>query len=303
MAEHKANVATGLAKAAAPKPETRSSVAESRPARGASRAPAAYRSFAGDKQFATTLARGLALLMCFTPDRPQLANKDLCLMMDLPKGTVSRFTYTLCQLGYLCQVPGSTRYALGSAVVPVSYPLLANIALRQLARPLMDELASHVRGSVSLGIRDRLNIVFVETSRSRQALSSKQADIGLSYPIAASAIGRAYLAVCTAKERGAILNEIMVKAPVQWAQYEAALNLAMKDFGEHGFCVSYAEMRSEIVAVGVPFPIEQDGRKLVFNCAIHKFMASRDQVYAEIGPQLVAMVQSLAAKMQASSTT
>src|SRR5438105_15885292 len=60
-----------------------------------------FAEFSGDKQFATTLARGLEILRCFTPEAPVLGNKDLATRTGLPKPTVSRFTYTLSRLGYL----------------------------------------------------------------------------------------------------------------------------------------------------------------------------------------------------------
>jgi DNA-binding IclR family transcriptional regulator len=260
---------------------------------GPSRVLPAYAEYEGDKQFATTLARGLALLKCFTPARPVLANKELCAMTGLPKGTVSRLTYTLCQLGYLRPQPGSSRYELGSAVVSISYPLLANVALRQVARPLMNELADYARGSVSMGIRDRLNMVFIETSRSQAAYSSKLADIGLTYPIAATAIGWAYLAACEPEEQRALLNEIRVKAPPQWEAHGKNLQRSLKDFARAGFCVSYGDLRPEIVAVAVPYPSMVNGRHIVFNCAMHAFRVTREQVEKDIGPRLADMVRSL----------
>ena len=56
---------------------------------------------AGDKQFATTLARGIELLRCFTADATELSNADLAQRSGLPRPTVSRLTYTLTVLGYL----------------------------------------------------------------------------------------------------------------------------------------------------------------------------------------------------------
>jgi DNA-binding IclR family transcriptional regulator len=259
----------------------------------ASRVLPAYAEFEGDKQFATTLARGLALLKCFTPAQPVLANKDLCALTGLPKGTISRLTYTLCQLGYLRPVPGSVRYELGSAVVSISYPLLANVGLRQMARPLMNELADHVRGSVSMGIRDRLNMVFIETSRSQESYSSKLADIGLTYPIASTALGWAYLAACDKAEQQALLNEIRVKAPQQWENHGKSLQKALKDFAHSGFCASFGDLRPEVVAVAVPFPRMVNGRHIVFNCVMHAFRVTRKQVENDIGPRLADMVRSL----------
>ena len=71
-----------------------------------SRVPSGLEEHAGDKQFATTLARGLELLHCFTPERPILGNSEMASMLKLPKATVSRLTYTLMRLGYL--IPPST---------------------------------------------------------------------------------------------------------------------------------------------------------------------------------------------------
>ena len=49
----------------------------------------------GDRQFATTLARGLEVLRVFTPLEPMLGNKEISVRTGLPKPTVSRLTYTL----------------------------------------------------------------------------------------------------------------------------------------------------------------------------------------------------------------
>jgi hypothetical protein len=58
-----------------------------------------------DRQFATTLARGLDVLRCFTATEPELTNKEISGRAGLPKPTVSRLTYTLTRLGYLRQLP------------------------------------------------------------------------------------------------------------------------------------------------------------------------------------------------------
>ena len=52
----------------------------------------------------------------------------------------------------------------------------------------MKELADSVRGSVSLGMRDRLNVVYVESSRG-DAPGIQLPDVELSYPVARTAMG------------------------------------------------------------------------------------------------------------------
>src|SRR5574341_1240702 len=164
----------------------------------------------GDRQFATTLARGLEVLRCFTPLEPLLGNKEISVRTGLPKPTVSRLTYTLTKLGYLRHNMRLGKYQLGSAVLSIGYPLLASMSIRQIARPFMKELAEYANGSVSMGIRDRLNMVYVESCRSGDGISTLP-DIGTAVPIAQAAIGRAYLAACTPPEREALLNQMKVK--------------------------------------------------------------------------------------------
>ena len=84
-----------------------------------------------DAQFATTLARGLDILRCFTPEDVSLGNSQLAARTGLSRPTVSRFTYTLTRLGYLRSDAAGGKYTLGPAVLSLGYPMLAGIALRQ----------------------------------------------------------------------------------------------------------------------------------------------------------------------------
>src|SRR5260221_11360632 len=105
----------------------------------------------GDRQFATTLARGLEVLRCFTPLEPQLGNKEISVRTGLPKPTVSRLTYTLTKLGYLRHNMRLGKYQLGSAVLSIGYPLLASMNARPVAPPPTKELAHHCNASGATG--------------------------------------------------------------------------------------------------------------------------------------------------------
>lgn len=248
---------------------------------------------ADDRQFATTLARGLDILRCFTAVRPVLGNAELAEQTGLSRPTISRFTYTLARLGYLRNDPASGRYRLAPAVISLGYPLLASLSLRQIARPLMNELAHATRGSVSMGIRDRLSIVYVETSRASAAWSAQLSDIGLRYPIASTAIGHAYLAGCEPAAREALLNEIRVRTPATWARYGERLRAAQDEYARKGFCSSYGEQHPDYHAVGVPLGRAVDGEIIVFNCVAQIHLATRDSVETTLGPRLAAMVEQL----------
>ena len=246
-----------------------------------------------DRQFATTLARGLAILRCFTPVKPVLGNRELADRLGLSRPTISRFTYTLTKLGYLRSDALSGKHRLGTAVISLGYPVLASIPLRQLARPLMTDLANAVRCSVSMGVRDRLSIVYVGTSRSAMAPASLLADIGLRYPIASSAIGHAYVAGCDAAARESLLNEIQIRTPAMWESCRVKLMQAQTELTRKGFCSGYGEQHPDFHAVGVPMGRQVDGELIVFNCVCPTHLMSRRTMEAEVGPKLAAMVDQL----------
>jgi DNA-binding IclR family transcriptional regulator len=250
----------------------------------------------GDRQFATTLARGLEVLRCFTPLEAMLGNKDISVRTGLPKPTVSRLTYTLTKLGYLRHNMRMGKYQLGSAVLSIGYPLLASMSVRQVARPQMKELADYCNGAVSMGVRDRLNMVYVESSRSGNT-TTQLPDIGTSVPIAVATIGRAFLAACTPAEREAVLNQMKVKEPELHRKYRPMIDKSLEDIRSRGFCLSLGELRREIHAVGVPMRRTVDGEIVAFNCGVPAFMLKKGQLEEDIGPRLVAMVRNIEAAL------
>ncbi len=245
---------------------------------------------AGDRLFASTLAKGLQILRCFTPLEQALGNKDLAERTELSRPTISRFTYTLVKLGYLRPDTLSGKYRLAPGVISLGYPLLASITLRQIARPSMNVLAESLNCSVSMGIRDRLSIVYVETSRVTSPFASQLSDIGLRFPIISTAIGQAFIAGCDAAEREKLLNEIRIKTPLMWAEHQGHSAKSIDEFSRKGFCSSYGEQHPDHYAVGVPMGKLRDGDLVVFNAVLPRHRTSKKSVEETMGPRLAAMV-------------
>jgi DNA-binding IclR family transcriptional regulator len=251
---------------------------------------------ATDRSFVVALSRGLDVLRAFHPNDGLLGNQEIAARTGLPKPTVSRLTYTLTKLGYLRHNMRLGKYQLGSAVLSIGYPLLASMNVRQVARPMMKELADYCNGWVSMGVRDRLNMVYVETCRSGNGITTLP-DIGTSVPISQSVIGRAFLAACTPPEREAVLNQMKVKDPEAHRKYRAHIDKSLEDIRARGFCASMGELRREHFAVGVPMRRTVDGEIVAFNCIVPAFMVKKGQLEDDLGPRLVAMVRNIEASL------
>jgi DNA-binding IclR family transcriptional regulator len=247
---------------------------------------------APDKQFASTLANGLELLRCFRPGEPLMGNKEFVARTGLDKATVSRLAYTLTELGYLRHDTKLGKYRLGAAVLAMGYPLLASMILRQVARPLMNELASHVHGTVGIGIRDRTEMVYMDAARSEEG-DAPLIDIGASMPLIATAIGRAWLARADPTERATALNQIKVRYPKLYGEHAARLPRAMREFEQRGYCTNPGYFQRERLAVAVPMRKRVNSEIVVFNCAVPAAQAMTPDIQRRVGLRLITLVRSV----------
>lgn len=95
-----------------------------------------------DRQFITALGRGLELLRYFAAIGV-LGNQELSQMTGLPKPTITRLTHTLSRLGYIKQVPNSSKFQLSVGVLAFGYSMLSNVSIRNIAHPYMKNLADY----------------------------------------------------------------------------------------------------------------------------------------------------------------
>ncbi len=86
------------------------------------------------RQFVTALARGLEVLRAYRPGEMSLGNQEIAQRTGLPKPTVTRLTYTLCELGYLLHQPRDGGYELGPAVLGLGYTIAERAGDPRLGR-------------------------------------------------------------------------------------------------------------------------------------------------------------------------
>src|SRR5512141_2006213 len=156
--------------------------------------PTLTRSTAGDRKFVTALARGR-----------WLANQEIAKRTGLAKPTVTRLAYTLVRTGHLRYSESLNKYALGSSSRSLGFAALAQMDIRRIARPLMQQLSEHTKGAVHLSVSDRLSMVLIDTYRNP---ASFFVDIGSRLPMATTSIGRAYLCALPQIDRKRLLDEI-----------------------------------------------------------------------------------------------
>jgi DNA-binding IclR family transcriptional regulator len=245
-----------------------------------------------DRHFVTALARGLELLACFRSGDKLLGNQELALRSKLPKSTVSRLTYTLTRLGYLQPDQDGGKYRLGSATLALGSAMLARLDIRQTARPMMQQLADFSCSMVSLGMRDRLSMIYVENCRSQAALTLRL-DVGARIPIVSTAMGRAYLALASGAERNEILERIRELDEYSWPAVREQVMRSIEEYGTLGCCTSFGSWQPEVNAIAVAFRPPNGDAPLSINCGGPAFSLSSEFLLNEVRPRLIEVVAQL----------
>lgn len=249
-----------------------------------------------DRHFVTALARGLEVLACFRSGNKVLSNQEIAQRCNLPKSTVSRLTSTLIKLGYLTHDETSGKYRLGMATLSLGVGMLAKLDIRQLARPLMQEIADFSQGMVTLGARDRLSMLYIENCRSRSALTLSL-DVGARIPIATSSMGRAYLAEASQAERDEIIERVRELDEQSSTAIIDNINQAVQDYQELGCTCSFGDWLKDVNAIAVGLKLGGNFPIMALNCGGPSFSLSPEFLLKEVRPRLLDVVQKLKESM------
>jgi DNA-binding IclR family transcriptional regulator len=245
-----------------------------------------------DRKFVAALARGLEVLRAFRVRDGFLGNSEIAERTGLPRPTVSRLTYTLCELGYLKQVPRLGKYQLAPSAVTLGYVALANLGIREVARPFMDEAADRLAAPVAMGVLDRNRALYVDISRGSSTFTV-QLDIGSRIPLAKTAMGWALIAALKPADREAVMARLAERHGDDWPGLRRQIELAVAQYPKKGFVAAAGVWRPDINAIGVPL-VGADGSGIfAFNCGgpPHQFTAERmDAVY---GPAMREQVRKI----------
>jgi len=246
----------------------------------------------GDRKFVVALARGLEVLRCFRARDGFLTNQEIAERTSLPKPTVTRITYTLCELGYLQQNPRLGKYQLAPGAITLGYAALANLGIRHVAREFMDHAAELLAAPVALGVLDRSKALYVDISRG-SATFTVQLDIGSRIPLVTTAMGRALLVCLPEEEREAHIRQAIARDPRDEALIRKTMNTAVDDYAKHGFVVSTGEWRSDIYAAGAPLVADDGSGIYAFNCGAPPYHFPPELLYSRIGPAMATLARAV----------
>ena len=245
-----------------------------------------------DYRFMTALDRGLSVLTAFPQGNRPLGNAEIAERVGLPKPTVTRITYTLTALGYLRYDTETKRYRLGPGVLSLGYNVLAQMEVRDIARPLMQDLANAANASVYLGVRDGLDIVYVEACRAPESMVIRLG-VGSRVPLAETGIGRAYLAALDDAALEPLMEKLAKVYGDAWPDREATTRAAIAEARRTGFATTIGGWIPEANSAGAAILDAQRQPVYAINIGGLQSIVSRERLESDLGPRLVALAREI----------
>lgn len=242
--------------------------------------------------FVTALARGLDILAAFKRGESSLGNKDLAERTGLSKSTVSRLTYTLNRKGYLSYDSSTSRYSLAPQVLSLGFSCLSGMSILTLAQPGLEALANEIGAPVAIAGCDRLSMVYLAFARSSNPVILA-IDVGAHIKLATSAMGRAYIAAQTDKQRDEIFEALAQHEGRRWPGLRSSIEREIERYHSHGYCMSLCDWKSDVNAVSVPYRPSSGGPVLAFNCGGPAQIITESRIREEVGPKLIRLVGEL----------
>jgi DNA-binding IclR family transcriptional regulator len=243
------------------------------------------------QMFATSLANGLSLLSAFTAEDPRLSNASLARRTGLSRATVTRLTFTLCELGLLSYDAAARQYRIGSGAVSLAYPFLVHLRLQHVALPMMQGFANRNGTSVSLAMRSGNFMVYVDSCRTFDGMQFKP-DAGASLPLLRTAAGRAWFAAQAEPERRSAMRELRLLMPSEWRRCRTALRDGVASCEARGYCVNRGEVHEDMHAVAVPLRAQVFAGAVILNSGLPAEL-SKVGALERVGERLVALARRI----------
>ena len=250
-----------------------------------------------EPRYSQSLERGLAILGCFTPERPVLGIADIADELGISRSTTHRYVITLFALGYLEQ-DSSRRYRLGLGVTDLGMSVLNATGLREHAHPHLDELRRETSYTVSITVLNGGEIVYVDRAPSFRNNIDLRLDTGSRLPASCTAMGKVLMANLPEREQSQLLASIkLTQRGPNTITSKNALLVELEQIREEGFAVNDQELAEGLHAIAVPVRAVSAKVVAALGLSADSSTISLEELVDALGPHLVSTADRISARL------
>jgi DNA-binding IclR family transcriptional regulator len=198
------------------------------------------------------LDRALDVLEALAEGAEPLGVTELARRVGATKSAAYRILSNLERRGYVSKDATTARYRLGTRLAFLGHQSLGSFDVRQVGRPILEDLARQFQETVNLGVLDGDDIVYIDMIESNHGLRMA-AKVGARDAVHATALGKAILAFLPARSLAQRLQRPLSGRTARTITDPDLLSAALERVRETGVAEDFGE--NEIGARCVAAPI------------------------------------------------
>ncbi|MEU6353008.1 IclR family transcriptional regulator [Streptomyces sp. NPDC047072] len=195
------------------------------------------------------LEKAAVILECFTPSGGPFRLSELSERTGLAKPTVHRLATDLVRLGWLER--SGAQYRLGPKLFELGSLVPHRLDLREAALPFLQDLFEATRETVHLGVRDGMDVVYLERIHGHEALQLPSR-IGGSLPLTCTGVGKALLAFSGAELTEELLTQPLPSLTPHSITDPARLRMALEKIRVSGLAYEEQEAAPGVSCIAAP---------------------------------------------------
>ncbi|MGH3068589.1 MAG: IclR family transcriptional regulator domain-containing protein [Streptosporangiaceae bacterium] len=245
--------------------------------------------------FVQSLDRGLAVIRCFSSERPSLTLSEVAERTGLTRAAARRFLLTLQELGYV----GSTgrQFSLRPRVLALGYAYLSSFSVAQIAQPHLEDLTEELHESCSVSVLDGDDIVYVARASANRIMTIALT-VGTRLPPYPTSMGRVLLASLPEEELDAHLRRTHLrKLTERTVVDETELRQILAKVAAQGWAAVDQELEAGVRSIAVPIR-DSSGRVVAaINASAHAARVPMRTLEKQFLPRLLDAAQQIDAEL------
>jgi IclR family pca regulon transcriptional regulator len=239
-----------------------------------------------DRDYVSSLARGLEVICAFTRTRPRMTLSDVAKSTGMTRAAARRFLLTLVREGYADK--DDNLFALKPKILRLGYSALSSMGILEVIQPVMNDLAATVGESVFAAMLSGDDVTYIARAASDR-LINVSITVGRQAPAHAVSIGRILLAY---EPEDALLEYLdrvkLKKLTPHTITSKVKLREAIETARIAGYSIIDQELEVGLGSLSVPVRDSFGRTLLALNVCCPSTRHSPEQMTRDILPELLA---------------
>ena len=200
-----------------------------------------------------SVQRILAIFESFSVEQSSLMLQEISDRIELPKSTTFRIVQSLEKAGYLVRLEDQ-KYCLSFRFTRLAGLVRSTLSIREIARPIMSDLAEQTKETVSIHTVSGKNRVCIDSMATVASSLRNVVTTGEQVPLAAGSGSKVLMAYMSKSA----LTPIVAAAARTTKRTQADLLAELATVRERGYAVSHGERLIGLSAVSAPITDTSD---------------------------------------------